>query len=287
MRGDPLQQDIRRHYDALCAAYFTFWGDHLHHGWFEGDEPASIAQEKLVRRLAGRARIPRGARVLDVGCGIGGSARWLARRLGCSVLGLTLSAVQVDVARRRARAAGLEERARFEVHDAARLDLAPESFDVVWVVECSEHLEDKARFVAECGRLLRPGGVLALASWLAADPPQDERRRRLVEAVCRGMLCPSLASRDEVVGWMRASELDPVVAEDVTARVERTWALCCEIVRRPAVRALIRFSRPSVGRFARTFPVMREAYAARALAYGLFAAWKPGEPRARAPRHRL
>ena len=59
--------DIRAHYDRLSVHYQRFWGDHIHHGYFEEAEPQAEAQIKLVRRLAEFAGIERGARVLDVG----------------------------------------------------------------------------------------------------------------------------------------------------------------------------------------------------------------------------
>src|SRR5262245_11376225 len=147
-----LVDAIRDHYDRLSGYYGTLWGEHIHHGYWEGDESPAAAQEKLVARLAERARVPRGARVLDVGCGLGGSALWLARHLGCTVTGITISPVQVQMAAERARTENLGDRVRFLHMDASQLDLAPESFDVVWVIECSEHIDDKAGLLTACAR---------------------------------------------------------------------------------------------------------------------------------------
>src|SRR5262249_35530760 len=150
------------------------------------------AQVQLVARLAERAGVPQGARVLDVGCGFGGSSLWLARHRGCHVTGITISPGQVKRATEQARAEGLEDRTDFRVLDANRLDDLPDAgFDVVWVIECSEHLSDKPRFLASCARVLRPGGRLALCAWLDASEGRPEPAR-LVAEVCRGMICPAL-----------------------------------------------------------------------------------------------
>jgi tocopherol O-methyltransferase len=146
----------------------------------------------LVARLAERAGVPRSARVLDVACGLGGSALWLARHLDYSVTGITRSPAQAQMASKGARAGKLTERLRFLVLDANHLDLAPESFEVVWVIECSEHLADKARFLASCARLLGSGGRLALCAWVVTERGIAEHRQLIAEA-CRGML--SIPSR--------------------------------------------------------------------------------------------
>jgi tocopherol O-methyltransferase len=189
--GQELLGAIRNHYDQLSFFYRLFWGDHIHHGYWEDDEAPPAAQENLIARLAERAAILRGSQVLDVGCGLGGSSFWLARHLGCSVQGITISPAQCAMASTRAREEGLAERVSFAVVDANELGLPSESFDVVWVIECSEHLTDKAGFLRRAARVLRPGGRLALCAWLANEgngPPG------LVAEVCRAMLCPSLAS---------------------------------------------------------------------------------------------
>src|SRR5262249_11000504 len=103
--------------------YGALWGEHIHHGYWEGEESPAAAQEKLVARLAERAGVPRGARVLDVGCGLGGSALWLARHLGWSGPGITISPVAAPMAPARAQNEDVADQVRFLVLDANRLDL--------------------------------------------------------------------------------------------------------------------------------------------------------------------
>jgi tocopherol O-methyltransferase len=267
-----LLTDIREHYDTLSLFYRFFWGVHIHHGYWEGDETPETAQVNLIHRLAEQTGICRGARVLDIGCGLGGSSLWLARHLDCSVTGITLSPVQARMAGRRARAEALADRVRFLVMDANRLSLSPASYDVVWIIECSEHLRDKAAFFATCAELLRPGGRLALCAWLSAARPDDRAQQRLVADVCRGMLCPSLATRDDHVHWMREAGFETVEVEDLTRRVARTWEDCLRIVRRPWVRLLLPFFGARVRAFVASFESIRRAYAEGAMAYGMLTA---------------
>ncbi len=264
---------IRDHYDRLSSLYFRFWGEHIHHGFWEGNETLAAAQVNLIARLAAAARIPRGARVLDVGCGLGGSALWLACEHGCFVHGLTLSPVQVMTATQRAQTLGLEHQVQFQVGDANCLELEPESFDAAWTIECSEHLFDKSQFIASAARALKPGGTLAICAWLA--DPQSAEHQMWVDDVCRGMLCPSLGSQADYIEWMRAAGLQIMVAEDITRKVERTWDRARVILERPEVQAILKVSGRATREFANSFVSIRQAYAVGAMSYGLFAARKP------------
>lgn len=265
---------VRDHYDRLSVFYGALWGEHIHHGFWEDGESPARAQVKLVERLVSRAHIPHKSHVLDVGCGIGGPAIWLARSLNCSVLGLTISPVQACMATARARAAGLDSHIRFEVRDANRLRFDAATFDVVWVIECSEHLMDKSRFIESCARVLRPGGVLALCAWLKVDSRARPEHAQLVAAVCRGMLCPQLASMLDYTGWMRESGFQGIEAEDITRHVKQTWTHCATLASHPKVKTLLRVSDERTRRFVETFQTIRQAYAEGAMAYGMFTARK-------------
>lgn len=270
--GQDLLGAIRNHYDQLSFFYRLFWGDHIHHGYWEDGESPAAAQEKLIARLAERAAIPPSSHVLDVGCGLGGSSFWLVRRLGCTVQGITLSPAQCAMASTRAREEGLVERVSFAVADANRLELPAESFDAVWVIECSEHLTDKADFLRRTARVLRPGGRLALCAWLANEGNDPNG---LVGEVCRAMLCPSLASLGEYVGWVEAAGFVDVQGEDVTQRVQKTWDHCLTILEHPDVRNVLPHLDAATRDFLGVFATMRRAYATGAMGYGMFTARKP------------
>ena len=201
----PLTRDVRKHYDRISRLYQMFWGDHIHHGYWDGEEsPAQARETKLVEKLIEFAGIKSGSRVLDVGCGVGGSSVWLAKNFGCSVVGLTLSPVQAKIARGRAR--------RFKVSTGRRFygggrqssgDALADAFDAVWVIECSEHLKDKSQFIKRCYETLKPNGVLAICAWLDKSSSEDEKR--LVADVCDRMICPSLGRLDDYRRWMEES----------------------------------------------------------------------------------
>ena len=157
------------------------WGEHVHLGHY-GDPPAACdfrrAKEAFVHELvrwSGLDQLPAGSTVLDVGCGIGGSARILARDYGFDVLGISISEAQVR------RATELTEEGltcRFAVMDALALDCPDQSFDAVWSVEAGPHMPDKQRYADELLRVLRPGGCLAVADWNRRDPSDGAMNRK-------------------------------------------------------------------------------------------------------------
>ena len=148
------------------------WGEHVHLGHY-GNPPKRRdfrrAKEDFVHELvhwSGLDQLARGSRVLDVGCGIGGSARILARDYGLDVLGISISPGQIQRAQ-DLTPAGLS--CRFAVMDALNLQLPDGSFDAVWSVEAGPHMPDKQRYADELLRVLRPGGLLAVADWNRRD----------------------------------------------------------------------------------------------------------------------
>jgi MPBQ/MSBQ methyltransferase len=187
--GSALWLRRKRRYtdsSSVAAAYDRWtedqllerlWGEHIHLGHY-GDPPAApgavdFRQAKVafvheLVRWSGFDQLPRGARVLDVGCGIGGSARVLARHYGLEVLGISISPAQIQ--RARDLTAPDLPGCRFAVMDALALDLDDGSFDGVWSVEASPHMPDKQRYADELLRVLRPGGRLAVADWNRRDP---------------------------------------------------------------------------------------------------------------------
>ncbi len=144
------------------------WGEHVHLGFYEDSSfRKDFRQAKIdfvheLVKWSGLSKLPKGSRVLDVGCGIGGSARILADHYGFDVLGISISPAQI---RRANKLTSKNSLCRFHVMDALDMEFENGSFDGVWSVEAGPHMPDKQRYADEMLRVLRPGGVLAVADW--------------------------------------------------------------------------------------------------------------------------
>jgi MPBQ/MSBQ methyltransferase len=100
--------------------------------------------------------------ILDVGCGIGGSTRRLARETGCRVTGIDLSDEYIDTAERLTELLNMQERVKFLATSALDLPFDDDSFDGVWSLQMNMNVEDKLGWLKETYRVLKPGGRAVL-----------------------------------------------------------------------------------------------------------------------------
>jgi MPBQ/MSBQ methyltransferase len=116
-------------------------------------------------------------------CGIGGTSRYIAKKLGpkAHVTGITLSPNQVKRAQQLAVEQGVGDNTQFTVMNALAMDFPDNSFDIVWACESGEHMPDKEKYIQEMMRVLKPGGKYVMATWCQRDDrkvPFDEKDRR-------------------------------------------------------------------------------------------------------------
>ncbi len=167
------QQNVSHHYDLSEELYRLFLDEDMQYScaYFEnGDETLEEAQEKKKRHIAAKLRLEDGQKILDIGCGWGGMALYLARCANVEVLGVTLSEEQHRVAVERARAAGLEDRVRFELRDYRHVN---ERFDRIVSVGMFEHVGVSRydEFFGKAFELLTEDGVGLLHSIGHMSPP--------------------------------------------------------------------------------------------------------------------
>ena len=164
-----IKTQIQQFYDASSGLWEQVWGEHMHHGYYgaTGNEKKDRrqAQIDLIEELLIWSGIGSAENILDVGCGIGGSSLYLAEKFNASATGITLSPIQANRAAQRAAEADLTSRVSFQVADALEMPLGDDTFDFVWSMESGEHMPDKQKFLAECYRVLKPGGTFLMATW--------------------------------------------------------------------------------------------------------------------------
>ncbi len=221
---------VAAHYDDLDPFYREIWGEHVHHGLFvTGRETIPEATEKLITHLAATLDLAPGQKLVDIGCGYGATAKYLAGHHDVQVTGVTLSAVQLARARAQTtRAGGL----LFEQQDWLANTLPSNSFDRAYAVESSEHMPDKAGFFRQAFRVLAPGGTLGVYAWLAADAPSAWEVEHLLEPICREGRLPGMGTEVEYRNWAEDAGFVPVLSEDLSAKVSRTWTLCARALTR-------------------------------------------------------
>ncbi len=158
--------------DPQTAAAF---GRHVHWGWWERPGEATLsaeqygeAAERLCRLVCDAGGVGDGLRVLDVGCGFGGTLASLNERFDrLQMVGVNIDARQLARAAETVVARGTNT-VQFVEADAAQIPLEDHRFDVVLAVECVFHF-DRPRFFAEAARLLRPGGNLTLSDFVPQE----------------------------------------------------------------------------------------------------------------------
>ena len=250
-----VKEQVRRYYQAATEDYLKYyetdWHHHMHFGFDRDLPPGGNPTEHLVRYLAGLAGLgaPASPRdrasaagglpadasrpaVLDAGCGVGGSAIWLARELGCRCVGITLVESQARLAMgfaaRPAPAAGPGGapagrppggRARFAVNDFTRPAFKDASFDVVWAVESFDHAPDKGAWIREMGRILKPGGRIVIADGFRAEGAHSPEDARDYARFLAGWAVPHLCTFAELEGWAREAGFAVEHAEDLSRDV--------------------------------------------------------------------
>jgi 27-O-demethylrifamycin SV methyltransferase len=168
------------HYDRITRAWRYLLGEDFHYGYFRAeDESLEAATGNLTTLMAEKGLIGAETSVLDVGCGIGNPACLLAERYGCRVTGISTSEIGVAHARERADDRGCSDRVSFSIANGMDNGLPDSAFDRVWVLESSHLMPHKDKLLAECARVLRPGGRLVLCDIiLPSDLP-------LADVLCR------------------------------------------------------------------------------------------------------
>jgi sarcosine/dimethylglycine N-methyltransferase len=162
--------------DDADRFYFRIWGgEDIHIGLYESpDEDIRRASERTVAAMAERLeRLDGETRVVDLGAGYGGAARWLAQKAGCKVACVNLSEIQNERNRERSVAAGLGN--RIEVVDGSFEDIpyGDASFEVAWSQDSLLHSGERERVLREVDRVLVPGGEFIFTDPMQADncPP--------------------------------------------------------------------------------------------------------------------
>jgi tocopherol O-methyltransferase len=271
----PRSNDKRKiveHYDLLSPYYRSLWGEHLHHGyWISGDESKEQAQLQLIEHLAQLANIKHRSHILDIGCGFGASALYLAKKYNAIATGITISAVQVEMAKRSAAERNLD--ASFLLMDAEAMNF-PHQFDILWSVESISHYQDRPKFFASAAKLLKPGGAFAITDWFKKDHLTPKDTGEFIVPIEKGMFV-ELQTMDDYAQYLASNGLQITHREVLNKNCARTWDLSLEIIKDGKFWALAAKLGPHFVTYLKAYSAMRAGFASGNFVYGLFVASFP------------
>jgi tocopherol O-methyltransferase len=235
--GTSLKEKIRRFYDLSSPYYLQIYGEHIHDGYYvTGRESKKEAQDNLVRLLAEKAKIKKGARILDVGCGIGGSSIWMAKYLEADTLGITISPVQVGIAQRLAEEQKVNS--QFLLMDAEKMHFEV-SFDVIWVVGALTHFQNPDNFLVLATRFLNKQGKIVIFDWMPDEGIIDSHNDPDIHPVSAGMLLANLTNLKSFLKWFINNGYRITYAEDITDQTIKTWDDASSVIKDPAAWKII------------------------------------------------
>ncbi len=184
-RTADVVRETQGYYDgAANEIYRDIWGENIHMGLFEQpDESLQAAMARSNDRIAAHAGVQPTHHVIDVGCGYGALARYLAGRFGCRVLATNISERELEWGRELTGQAGLADKVRFEWADFHDLPYEADTFDSYWSQEAFLHAADKAKVLREAHRVLKPGGRLVFTDLLVRRGTSRADRERIYERV--------------------------------------------------------------------------------------------------------
>eukprot|EP01088_Endostelium_zonatum_P020400 TRINITY_DN749_c0_g1_i1.p1 TRINITY_DN749_c0_g1~~TRINITY_DN749_c0_g1_i1.p1 ORF type:complete len:310 (-),score=89.29 TRINITY_DN749_c0_g1_i1:99-1028(-) len=298
-----IKDKIVFHYDELSTYYNELWGGHIHHGfWITGQESKEEAQKQLILELVKRADLKPQMRILDVGCGIGGTSIYLAQHFNAQVVGITISPVQVSISTQNAIQQNISDKVAFALLDGEKISFSnlskafsdsnsnsttntpaksppfsvTEPFDIVWISEALSHFSDKRAFFNGAYSVLRPNGKVVIADWFKRANLDSYHHHCYITPIEQGMLLPQLNTPEEYAHMLRSAGFNVLHSDNVSDNVKKTWDITIGVIAQPALWKLAwEKGGWEVLHFMKTFQSMREGFANGTFIYSLIVAQKP------------
>jgi cyclopropane fatty-acyl-phospholipid synthase-like methyltransferase len=219
--------EVREYYDANTRSFLRFgqgrgtdtirraiWGP----GVATREEAFHFVDAEIAKGLELGAR--RGTRIVDLGCGVGGSLFWLAERFDVDATGVTLSQVQAAIANERLRARQLRGKVQVVAGDFHEVTLR-EPQDAAFAIESFVHVPDLAVFFRRVKRLLAASGrLIVIDDFLARSEPLGPSERTVVDSFRRGWRVSTLVTVDEATRAAKEAGFEPAGNVDLTRYLE-------------------------------------------------------------------
>ena len=217
---------VNEYYDLATDFYEYGWGQAFHFApRYEGEGfLESLARHEYL--LASRGGFMPGQRVLDIGCGVGGPMRSIARFTQANIIGINNNAYQIGLGKRHNARAGLSEQCSFLKTDFMSMPIKNEEYDGAYAIEATCHASNKTACFSEIFRVLKPGGVFVGYEWIMTKKydSTNAEQRAIKHGIELGDALPDLETAEKVLAALKAAGFEIVESFDLDEIFENSPA---------------------------------------------------------------
>jgi len=219
-RRDEYATLTRHYYNLATDLYEYGWGGSFHFCRFSKGEPFRQAVARHEHYLALKMNLQENAKVLDVGCGVGGPAREICKFSGANIEGLNNNDYQIERATNYAKREGLSHKLKFTKGDFMQMPYPDNSFDAVYAIEATVHAPSLEGIYSEIFRVLKPGGVFGVYEWLMTDAYDNSNphHREIRLGIEQGDGISNMEKIDVALDAMKAAGFKLELNEDLADR---------------------------------------------------------------------
>ena len=224
-RRDRYTELVNQYYDLVTDFYEIGWGTSFH---FAPRRAGESLQDAIVRHehhLVDELKLREGMKVVDLGCGVGGPMREMARVSGASIVGVNNNAYQIERGWKHTRKARMSELCSFVKADFMQLPHRDEAFDAAYTIEASCHAPDRVGLFREIARVMKPGASFAGYEWCLTDryDPDNARHQQIKKDIEEGNGLPDIAFTWQIDQWLKEAGLELVSSRDMAPGSAVPW----------------------------------------------------------------
>ncbi|PMD41362.1 hypothetical protein L207DRAFT_632775 [Hyaloscypha variabilis F] len=219
-RKEDYANITRNYYDLATGLYEEAWGQSFHFCRFAANEPFLQAIARHEHYLATKMNLQSKMKVLDVGCGVGGPAREIARFEDIHITGVNINDYQIQRASLAAERAGMSDQLNFVKGDFMQLPFPDNSFDAVYAIEATVHAPSLEGVYSEIFRVLKPGGIFGVYEWLMTEKydATNPHHREIRLGIEQGNGISNMVKVEEGHRGIKAAGFELQHAEDLARR---------------------------------------------------------------------